>query len=125
MVRWPCNGEVGKLFGRLHYSAVSKASSRLREGMATAKNYQRFFRDLIHISRPDTNDNDATGLNKDFDASTQRRMARAVTPWSTSRIELSHGRISLLFFFLGLTSVLIIISNHCASTPDPPRTHQT
>ena len=31
------NEEVGKLFGGLHYSAVSKASARLREDMAKDK----------------------------------------------------------------------------------------
>ncbi|MGD0625957.1 MAG: hypothetical protein ABSB32_14725 [Thermodesulfobacteriota bacterium] len=31
------NAEVGRIFGGIHYSAVSKASERLREGMTSDK----------------------------------------------------------------------------------------
>jgi hypothetical protein len=40
------NEEVGKLFGGLHYSAVSKTSSRLREDMAKDKKLSKIIQSI-------------------------------------------------------------------------------
>ena len=40
------NEEIGRLFGGLHYSAVSKAEGRVREAMATDRELVKIVRKL-------------------------------------------------------------------------------
>ncbi len=54
--RWSglSNEEIGRMFGGIHYSAVSKGSARLETEMASDKRLASSLESLSHKSRHDT-----------------------------------------------------------------------